>query len=108
MSTALKKQDVKYMTAEFKAIDKALADLASDKETSVTEHNAVLEYYDKLKDRCIAKTDSYEEQKSRREAEIAGLKQALSILSGEALVQTHALRRWAQPPAPRSHEPRAA
>merc|ERR1719324_1961703 len=79
----MKTQDVKYKTAEFKSLDKAISDLTSDKETEETELSAVLEYYDKLKDRCIAKPETYEERKARREAEIEGLKEALSILESE-------------------------
>merc|ERR1719356_2307662 len=83
-----KVQAVKYKTQEFKGLDKALADMASDKETMSTQLKAVLEYYAKIKDRCIAKPETYEERKRRREAEIAGLKDALSILESEtALVQ---------------------
>merc|ERR1719382_1571914 len=78
-----KDQAVKYKTQEFKALDKALADMAGDKETMSTELKAVLEYYSKIKDRCIAKPETYEERKRRREAEIAGLKEALSILESE-------------------------
>ena len=44
----------------------------------------VLEYYDKLKPQCIAKPEPYAERKKRREAEIAGLKEALTILEEEA------------------------
>merc|ERR1719263_2247568 len=84
-----KEQAVKYKTQEFKSLDKALADMGADKETMSTELKAVLEYYAKIKDRCIAKPESYEERKRRREAEIAGLKEALSILESETvLVQT--------------------
>jgi len=95
-----KTQDVKYKTAEFKGLDKAIAELSSDKETEETELSAVLEYLAKLEDRCIAKPESYEERKRRREAEIEGLKQALTILEEEtAFVQRgqHGLRgshRW--------------
>merc|ERR1719281_1159331 len=81
-------QDVKYKTQEFTALDKALVEMTSDRETEQTELDAVLEYYSKLKDRCIAKPETYEERKRRREAEIAGLKEALRILEEEtAFVQ---------------------
>merc|ERR1719443_2092280 len=88
VTKALKEQDVKYKTQEFKSLDKQIAELTSDKDSLSTELAAVLEYYEKIKDRCIAKAETYEERKRRREAEIAGLKEALQILSGEALLQT--------------------
>merc|ERR1719382_828972 len=87
ITKTLKDQDVKYKTAEYKALDKELTVLSSDRDTKDAELSAVLEYYEKIKDRCIAKAETYEERKERREAEIAGLKQALEVLSGEALLQ---------------------
>merc|ERR1719197_747217 len=83
ITKTMKEQDVKYKTAEHKSLDKAVSELRSDKETATTELDAVLEYYDKLKARCIAKAETYEERKSRRQAEIAGLKEALQILENE-------------------------
>merc|ERR1719159_1020491 len=83
LSTTMKSQDVKYKTKEFKGLDKSISDLSGDRDTTSTELNAVLEYYAKIKDRCIAKPESYEERKARREAEIQGLKEALSILENE-------------------------
>merc|ERR1719356_2282487 len=83
-----KDQDVKYKTQEIKSLDTSLAELSSDLETESAELAAVLEYYAKVKDRCIAKPETYEERKKRREAEIAGLKEALSVLNDEtAFVQ---------------------
>merc|ERR1712087_858120 len=83
-----KEQDVKYKTQEAKAQDKTAAEYAADRETSNAEYAAVMEFYAKIKERCIAKPEGYEERKRRREAEINGLKQALSILEDEtALVQ---------------------
>merc|ERR1740138_1880151 len=79
-----KSQDAKYKTQEFTSLDKTISELSSDKDTTNTELSAVLEYYGKIKERCIAKPESYEEKKARREAEIAGLKEALSILQSEA------------------------
>jgi len=83
-------QDVKYKTKEFTALDKAIAENTADREGLQTELDAVLDYYEKVKDRCIAKPETYEERKKRREAEIAGLKEALSILEGQAFLQRRA------------------
>merc|ERR1719247_1671474 len=81
-------QDAKYKSQEATSLDKEVAELTSDKDTTTTELNAVLEYYGKLKDRCVAKPESYEDRKARREAEIAGLKEALDVLENEtAFVQ---------------------
>jgi len=88
VTKTMKDQDVKYKTAEVKSLAKAIADMSADKETLGTELAAVNEYYAKLKDRCIAKPETYEERKARREAEINGLKEALRVLESEtAFVQ---------------------
>jgi chromosome segregation ATPase len=80
-----KTQDVKYKTKEAKSLDKSVAEMTSDRTGLETELNSVLDYYESLKKQCIAKPESYEERKKRREAEIAGLKEALDILSGAAV-----------------------
>jgi len=79
----LKDQDVKYKGEEIKSLDKSLVDLTADHATKETELNAVLEYYAQVKDRCIAKAETYETRVAKREAEIKGLKQALVILQSE-------------------------
>jgi len=90
VTKASKEQDVKYKTKEFKGLDKSVTELSSDRDGLNTELDAVLEYYDKIKEKCVAKPEPYEERKKRREAEIAGLKEALSILEGEAVfIQRH-------------------
>jgi hypothetical protein len=83
LAVTMKSQDSKYKTKEFKALDKSISDLSGDRDNTNTELSAVLDYYAKIKDRCIAKPESYEERKARREAEITGLKQALEILENE-------------------------
>jgi hypothetical protein len=84
VATATKSQDAKYKTKEAAGLDKQIAELSSDRDTSNTELSAVMEYYAKIKERCVAKPESYEQRKARREAEIEGLKEALSILENEA------------------------
>jgi hypothetical protein len=88
VTKTMKEQDVKYKTQEFKSLDKTITELTSDKDTASTELSAVMEYYGKLKDRCVAKPETYAERARRRDAEIVGLKDALSILEEEtAFVQ---------------------
>jgi len=76
-------QDVKYKTREFKSLDKQIGELGSDKSTAANELSAVMEYYSGIKERCVAKPESYADRKARREAEISGLKEALDILENE-------------------------
>lgn len=79
-----KDMDVQYKMKEIDSLQKTMSELSGDRDNANTELSAVLEYYGKLKDRCIAKPETYEERKKRRDAEIAGLKEALSILEDEA------------------------
>jgi len=96
IATAAKAQDVKYKTKDAAGLDKTASELGSDLSGVQDELAAVQEGLDKLKEMCIAKAEPYAEKKARREAEIAGLKEALQILEGEtALLQKsskHTLR----------------
>merc|ERR1719238_488729 len=83
---ATKEQDVKYKTKEAKGLDKETAEATADRSGVQEELDAVNEYYKGIKERCIAKAETYEERVKRRTAEIAGLKEALSILEGEAVL----------------------
>jgi len=84
MAKMTQEQDVKYKTAEFKGLDKQIAEVSGDRSTVTSELSAVNEYFAKIKERCVAKPESYEERKARREAEITGLKEALETLNNEA------------------------
>merc|ERR1719284_137856 len=86
IAKATKEQDVKYKTKEAKGLDKDTAEATADRSGVQEELDAVNEYYAGIKARCIAKPESYADRVKRREAEIAGLKQALSILDGEAVL----------------------
>jgi len=91
-----KSQDVKYKTKEAAGLDKAVSELSTDLSGVSDELAAVTSALDKLKEMCVAKAEPYAEKKARREAEIAGLKEALQILESEAaLIQKsskHTLR----------------
>jgi len=88
VTETLKSQDVAYKTQAFKGLDKSVAALSADRETAAAEQSAVLEYYARLKARCIARPEAYEARRQRRAAEIQGLKEALAVLEDEtAFVQ---------------------
>lgn len=78
---------MKYKTSEAKGLDKAVSEFTSDRAGLQTELDAVLEYLAKLTEECTYAPDSYETRKARRDAEIAGLKEALKYLEGAALLQ---------------------
>jgi len=83
ITKATKEADVKYKTKESNGLDKSVAEHSSDKAGVETELAAVNEYLAQLEGRCIAKAETYGERKARREAEIAGLKEALTVLENE-------------------------
>merc|ERR1719512_536284 len=61
-----KSQDVKYKTAEAESQDKTAAEYSADRDTANSELAAVLDYYGKIKDRCIARPETYAARKDRR------------------------------------------
>merc|ERR1719194_2377 len=87
VTKATKTADVKAKSSEVKQLEVALGNYKENKATTTDELDAVLAYLDKLKPQCETKVMSYGERKAKREQEIAGLKEALTILSGEALIQ---------------------
>merc|ERR1719253_990865 len=94
VTKVMKERDVKYKTDFAAKLDKQVAEIKSDLEGLSTELVAVLDYLKTLNDQCVAKPETYEERKTKREAEIAGLKEALTILENEAaLVQRSSSRR---------------
>merc|ERR1719245_890712 len=91
-----KEQDVKYKTKESKDLDKATAEATSDRSGVQTELYAVNKYLASLHDQCDETTEPYEEQVRRRTAEIAGLREALTILEGEAALLQQSAKRKAR------------
>jgi len=89
---AVKETDQKHKVAEKSTKESDLATAKKDLRITQEELHAAMEYYEKLKPDCEVKVMSYAEKKAAREAEIEGLKEALSILDTEALVQVRHLR----------------
>merc|ERR1719159_2393113 len=83
IATTEKETAVKYKTKDSKETEAMLAGLKEDKEVADKEYSAIMDYWEKLQPMCIAKPEPYAERKKRREAEIAGLKEALTILEEE-------------------------
>jgi peptidoglycan hydrolase CwlO-like protein len=80
--------DIKYKTKEAASLDKSIAEMTSDRESAQTELDSVLEYSKSIRASCEVKPETYEDRKARRDAELAGLKEAMSVLDGMSLVQT--------------------
>lgn len=90
VSTAIKQTEAEYKTKEAAELDTDLARLSSDQIATQQSLAAKLEYKSKLSQMCT-KTESFAERKANREAEIAGLQEALAYLEGQgSLLQVHA------------------
>jgi len=87
VTKATKSSDAKAKGNERKQLEVALGNYKENRATISAELDAVMDYLDKLKPQCETKVESYAERKARREQEISGLKEALTILSGESLLQ---------------------
>merc|ERR1719517_154142 len=53
VTKTMKDQDVKYSTQEFQGLDKEIAELSADRETTNAELSAVYDYYGKIKDSAL-------------------------------------------------------
>jgi len=78
--------DVKFKSKEASELDAAVSDAQSDKDGVQAELIPVESFLRVLESRCIAKAESYAVRSERRQAELAGLKEALSILEGQAVL----------------------
>jgi hypothetical protein len=86
LAKATKAADAKSKASEVKSLSVALENNGMDHSMVSKELGAVLDYLEKLKPQCESKAMSYAEKKAKREAEIEGLKEALSILDGSAVL----------------------
>ena len=88
MAKTEKSQDVKYKDKEAVSLAKSASEATADRKGLQAELDAVLETLKNLDDRCSEKAESYGDRTAARAAEIAGLKEALEILSSEAFLQS--------------------
>jgi len=87
VSKTTKLTDAKAKESEIKSLTVQLGHSKEDHASTSSELDAVNSYIDKLRPQCEEKAMSYEEKKAAREAEIAGLKEALEILEGSSFLQ---------------------
>jgi len=85
VAKASKQAAVRGKASEVKSLTVALSHHQVDKDSVSKELDAVTKYLNELKPQCQTKVMSYGEKKARREAEIDGLKESLSILEGEGV-----------------------
>jgi len=85
VSKASKEAEIKGSLSQIKMLTTSLTETKDDLSMVNKELSAIEAYLEELKPQCEQKTMSYAEKKAKREAEIEGLKEALSILSGDSI-----------------------
>merc|ERR1719387_1911622 len=80
VSKTSKLTEAKEKKSEAKTVEMNLLNYKEDYDSTLKEVDAVHSYLDKLKPQCETKVMTYEERKAKREQEIGGLKEALTIL----------------------------
>jgi chromosome segregation ATPase len=95
LEQSAKEKDLQYKTKEYMSLNKAYNEISTDVSGVKSRLDAILLYDATIKKTCTSKPLSYDESTSRRNQEIAGLKEALTSLEGAALLQlgsSHKLR----------------
>lgn len=80
-------------TSEKESLKVQIGETTSDIENTTSERDAVQDALNSLHEECANKAMSYEERVQRRDAEIAGLKEALEVLSEDAMATSFLQRR---------------
>jgi len=57
LEITMKTQDVTYKTKESKSLDKSAGETTSDRSTVQAELDAILDYWSKIQDECVAKAE---------------------------------------------------
>jgi len=77
---ATKEASIKHKQQSATSIQRKNGELESDRANTQEDLEAIDDYLGKLKNQCTAKPEAYSERKTRREAEMQGLQEALTIL----------------------------
>lgn len=83
---AQKESDVKHKTTEATNLERSATELRSDTASAKQQLEAVTEYLGKLQEECTAKVETREERMAKRQKEMEGLQEALSILESAVSV----------------------
>merc|ERR1719161_171853 len=84
VAKAAKSAEIKAAKSEVKSLTVAIKNIGEDHKLASNELASILEYISKLKPQCEGRTVSYADRKAKRDAEIQGLKEALSIIEKDA------------------------
>jgi hypothetical protein len=93
VTKAKKNASIMGKTSELKSLEAQLAQIKEDLDITQQELDAVNKVLANLNEQCANKAMSYEERKQRREAELAGLQNALEILSEENMASSFLQKR---------------
>eukprot|EP00811_Abedinium_folium_P036219 NODE_8949_length_1458_cov_1.444027.p1 GENE.NODE_8949_length_1458_cov_1.444027~~NODE_8949_length_1458_cov_1.444027.p1 ORF type:complete len:275 (+),score=96.63 NODE_8949_length_1458_cov_1.444027:571-1395(+) len=80
-----KEADLKHKTGSKQEAEGTLATKEGDLDSTQTQLEAAIAYFDKLKPTCVDASVSYGDRIARRKAEITSLQEALNILEGNEL-----------------------
>lgn len=72
--------DAKHKEREVTSLSTTIQEVERDMASLNEELSSVNEFYDKLKQRCLFRADTYKEKIAKMEKELAGLKRALALL----------------------------
>jgi len=93
VTKAAKTAEIGASESEVKSLNVAIQNGGEDLKMVAKELDAIMSYIEKLKPQCEVKVMTYAEKKAKREEEIEGLKEALSILEAPALIQLRGTKR---------------
>mmetsp|Transcript_107904 Transcript_107904/g.247357 ORF Transcript_107904/g.247357 Transcript_107904/m.247357 type:complete len:652 (+) Transcript_107904:70-2025(+) len=83
--TVVKRKDIEGKKREIAEVESRVSEDRDDQNQEQDEASAVDEYISRLRSKCVAKGDPYEERQRRRAQEMDGLRNALAVLEGEAM-----------------------